>query len=107
MLREIAKADFFSGSAAIANAGRLSLTGNGAAAVINGQLVSGDFFRTMGLKPAAGRLLETGDDTPSAAPVAVLNYAYWQSAFRASPHAIPQPTHLNTSPLPLLPHPRL
>jgi len=34
----------------------------------------GTFFRTMGLKAAAGRLLEAVDDMPSAAPVAVLNY---------------------------------
>ncbi len=98
MFREIAKADFFSGSAAIANAGRLSLTGNGAAAVINGQLVSGDFFRTMGLKPAAGRLLETGDDTPSAAPVAVLNYGYWQSAFGGSRDVVGRTIELNNVP---------
>ncbi len=54
MYREIAQADIFSGTAAFANTGRLDLTGNGPASVINGQLVSGDFFRTMGLKAAVG-----------------------------------------------------
>jgi len=81
MFRKIAEENVFSGTAAFANAGRLALTGNGPATVINGQLVSGDFFRTMGLKPALGRLLDTTDDAPSAAAVAVLNYGYWQSAF--------------------------
>jgi predicted permease len=81
MFREIEKANAFSGTAAFANTGRLNLTGNGPASVINGQLVSGDFFHTMGLKVAVGRLIEASDDTPSAAPVAVLNYGYWQSAF--------------------------
>src|SRR5277367_6155780 len=57
MFREIAKANLFSATAAFANTGRLNLTGNGPATVINGQLASGDFFRTMGLKPAIGRLL--------------------------------------------------
>jgi hypothetical protein len=74
MFREIAQADLFSGTAAFANSGRLTMTGNGPATVINGQLVSGDFFRTMGLKAAAGRLFEAPDDKPSAAPAAVLNY---------------------------------
>ena len=81
MFREIAKADIFAGTAAFANSGRLTLTGKGAPTVINGQLVSGDFFRTMGLRAAAGRLLDEGDDKPAATPVAVLNYGYWQSAF--------------------------
>src|SRR6266849_6523922 len=84
MFREIAQANVFSATAAFANSGRLNLTGNGPATVINGQLVSGDFFRTMGLNAAAGRLLDTADDTPSAAPVAVLNFGYWQSAFGGS-----------------------
>jgi hypothetical protein len=66
MFREIAQASVFSGTAAFANAGRLNLTGNGAATVINGQLVSGDFFRTTGLKAALGRLFDTTDDTPAA-----------------------------------------
>src|SRR5690242_19941017 len=98
LFREIAKANVFSGTAAFANAGRLSLTGNGPAAVINGQLVSGDFFRTMGLKPAAGRLLDTTDDTPSAAPVAVLNYGYWQSSFGGSREVVGRTIELNGVP---------
>ena len=102
MFREIAQADFFSGTAAFANTGRLSLTGNGAAAVINGQLVSGDFFRTMGLKPASGRLLDAIDDMPSAAPVAVLNYGYWQSAFGGSLEVIGQTIELNNVPFTII-----
>jgi predicted permease len=95
MFREIAQANVFSGTAAFANAGRMNLTGNGPAAVVNGQLVSGDFFRSMGLKPAIGRLLDTADDTPSAAPVAMLNYGYWQSAFGGSRDIVGRTIELN------------
>jgi len=98
MFREIARANVFSRTAAFANSGRLTLTGNGPATVINGQLVSGEFFRTMGLKAAAGRLLEAGDDTPSAAPVAVLNYGYWRSAFGGSDDAVGHTIELNNVP---------
>ena len=98
LFREIAKANVFSGTAAFANTGRLNLTGNGAATVINGQLVSGDFFRTMGLKAAIGRLLETSDETPSAAPGAVLNYGYWQSAFGGGRDVIGRTIELNNVP---------
>ena len=98
MFREIAKANVFSGTAAFANSGKLNLTGNGAATVINGQLVSGDFFRTMGLRAAAGRLIDVTDDMPSAAPVAVLNYGYWQSAFGGSRDVIGHTIELNSVP---------
>src|SRR6266481_5061590 len=102
MFREIAQANVFSATAAFANSGRLNLTGNGPSTVINGQLVSGDFFRTMGLKAAAGRLLDAADDTPSAAPVAVLNYGYWQSAFGGSRDVIGRTVELNTVPFTII-----
>jgi predicted permease len=102
MFREIAQANLFSGTAAFANSGRLTVTGNGPATVINGQLVSGDFFRAMGLKAAAGRLFEAADDTPSAAPVAVLNYGYWQSAFGGSREVIGRTMELNSVPFTII-----
>jgi len=60
------------------------MTRNGTARMVNGQLVSGDFFQTLGVKPVAGRVLEMSDDSPTAVPVAVLNYGFWQSAFGGS-----------------------
>jgi len=98
MFREIAQANIFLETAAFAGTGRLDLTGNGPASVINGQLVSGEFFHTMGLKPAVGRLLGASDDTPTAAPVAVLNYGYWQSAFGGSREVIGRTIELNAVP---------
>jgi predicted permease len=102
LFREIAQANVFAATAAFANSGRLNLTGNGPATVINGQLVSGDFFRTMGLKPTVGRLLEAEDDKPSAAPVAVLNYGYWQSAFGGSPDVVGHAIELNNVPFTII-----
>jgi predicted permease len=98
MFREIAQAHIFRATAAFANTGRLDLTGNGPASVINGQLVSGDFFRTMGLKAALGRLLDASDDTSSGAAVTVLNYGYWQSAFGGSRDVIGRTIELNAVP---------
>jgi predicted permease len=98
MFREIAKANAFAGTAAFANSGRLDLTGNGPATVINGQMVSGDFFGTLGLKPALGRLLDRSDDTPTAAPVTVLSYGYWQSAFGGARDVAGRTVELNRVP---------
>lgn len=98
MFRKIARTDVFSGAAAFANTGRLDLTGNGPATVINGQFVSGDFFQTLDLKPAIGRLLDRTDDSPAAAPVTVLNYGYWQSAFGGSRDVVGRSIEMNSVP---------
>jgi len=95
MFRELRNTNQFAGVAAFANAGPLSLTGNGPASMINGQLVSGDFFTTMGVKAAAGRVLEMSDDSPTAAPVAVLNYGFWQGAFGGARDVVGKTMELN------------
>ena len=48
--------------------------------MLNGDLVSGGYYRSLGLTPAAGRLLGAEDDA-APSPVAVLSYNYWQSRF--------------------------
>src|SRR5271165_6513211 len=50
---------------------------------ITGETVSGNYFTALGLKAAQGRLL-TSDDEQHDAPVAVLNYGFWQRAFAGS-----------------------
>src|SRR5258708_27017118 len=47
MFREIAQANVFAATTPFANSGRLDLTGNGPATVLNGQLVPGGFFPPM------------------------------------------------------------
>lgn len=55
----------------------------------NRQYVSGDMFRTLGMRPSLGRLLDENDDRkPGAHPVAVLTHHYWQRRFGGSPEAI-------------------
>jgi len=98
LFRRMVQANIFSQIAAFASADRLDLSGNGPAAVIDGQLVSGSFFRTMGLKAATGRLLQESDDAASAPPVAVLNYGYWQSAFGGSADVVGRAIELNDVP---------
>ncbi|MBV8818622.1 MAG: ABC transporter permease, partial [Acidobacteriaceae bacterium] len=47
-----------------------------------GEFVTGTYFATLGLTPAAGRFfLPDEDSTPGGKPVAVLNYATWQTHF--------------------------
>ena len=56
---------------------------------MTGELVNGDYFRLLGLAPAAGRLLGPEDDvSPGAHPVIVLSYDYWQRYFDRDPHVV-------------------
>jgi predicted permease len=49
---------------------------------VAGELVSGTYFPTLGLRPVLGRLFTAEEDrTPSGAPFAVLAYNYWQTRF--------------------------
>ena len=58
------------------------------------QYVSGWMFSDFGLQPAAGRLLNEGDDlTPKARPYAVLSYDYWARRFGSDPKVVGQTFH--------------
>lgn len=53
--------------------------------------VTGDFYSTLSVRPAAGRLLEVGDVNMGAfrpAMVAVLGYGFWQRHFSGDPSVI-------------------
>lgn len=50
------------------------------------QLVSGEFFHLLGVKPLMGRVFSPEEDiAPGANPVAVISYGYWQHVFAANP----------------------
>lgn len=59
-----------------------------AAEPLAAEFVSGNAFATFGLQPWAGRLLESGDDSKGAAPVAVMNYRTWQQKFGKDPSVV-------------------
>ena len=90
--------DVFSGVAAYTDESSLLLTGNGPAHRVSGQLVSGDFFPMLGVRPVLGRLLSPSDDLASAAPAVALSYGYWQSEFGGSLSVIGQTMKLNNIP---------
>jgi len=55
---------------------------------VHGAYVSGAFYDTLGLTPAAGRLLARPDDEAGAPLVAVASYGYWQQQLGGSAAAI-------------------
>ena len=48
---------------------------------VMGEFVSGNYFRTFGLRPDAGRLFTDSDDTTGAAFVAVMSYENWHDNY--------------------------
>src|SRR5262249_58020389 len=46
-----------------------------------GEFVSGNYFRTFGLRPQAGRLLTDSDDLAGAPMMAVVGYHPWQRGY--------------------------
>ena len=58
-----------------------SLGSGGEPERIRGHLVTGLYFATLGALPAAGRVLQPGDDRPGAEPAAVLGYRLWRQCF--------------------------
>ncbi len=61
----------------------------GASENIRAESICGRGFEILGVKPAAGRLIQPDDDSlTDGHPVAVLSYAFWKRRFGASPSAI-------------------
>jgi predicted permease len=60
----------------------------GAAEPAWGELVTGNYFAVLGLRPALGRFFtaEEDGDRPGAYPVVVISDAYWRRQFQADPH---------------------
>jgi putative ABC transport system permease protein len=59
-----------------------------AAQTRNGQFVSGNFFRTFGIGPWIGRVIQDSDDRDGAPPVAVLAYHTWVSKYGSDPSVV-------------------
>jgi predicted permease len=77
----------------------LSLRHEGSTGVARAQLVSGNFFEGLGVKPDLGRGIETADDRPGApAAVVVLGHRLFEDRFRGSPTALGTTVQLRGAP---------
>jgi putative ABC transport system permease protein len=66
---------------------------------VQGAMVTGGYYETLGLKPVIGRLLSREDDEPGAPLAAVLSYGYWTRQFGADASAIGGTIRLNGVPV--------
>ncbi|HLK66635.1 MAG TPA: ABC transporter permease [Bryobacteraceae bacterium] len=74
----------------------VNLTGHGDPQLLMAQLVTGNYFSTLGVKPVVGRSFRQEEDaTPGVAPVAVLSYGLWARQFGSDPAILSRTIHLN------------
>ena len=60
------------------------------------QLVSGNLFTALRLRPAAGRFITAGESSrPGGEPVVVISHDYWQTHFAGSPDAVGRTIRVN------------
>jgi len=62
------------------------------------ELVTGNYFSVLGVKPAKGRVFTADEDTkPGGAPLVVLSHGFWQRRFGGDPAAVGKVMPLNGS----------
>ncbi|HMB30112.1 MAG TPA: ABC transporter permease, partial [Blastocatellia bacterium] len=77
----------------------LSLNIDGTNERMFGEVVSGDYFSALGLKPSLGRgFLPEEDRTPGESAVAVISYKLWQTRFGGDPATLGRSVKINGHP---------
>jgi predicted permease len=65
-----------------------NLTGAGEAEHVRGEMVSTDFFSTLGIRPAIGRWFTSEEDRLGGAPVVVISADLWKRKFGSAPDIV-------------------
>ncbi len=97
-LEEVREHGPFSSLAEFAGGGSMTVSGIGGVHRASPQYVSGDYFRTLGVGAALGRVLIPADDKPGAPAAVVLTNGYWQRQFGADPSLVGKTLNLNGVP---------
>ncbi len=78
---------------------RVNLTTDGLAEPLNGEVVTGSYFKTLRVRPAMGRLLTEGDISAAVGnPVCVISYSMWQERLGGDPGIVGRKLLLNAHP---------
>jgi predicted permease len=70
--------------------------------VVSAEMVSGNYYEQMGVRPTLGRAIAPSDDVPGAPAVAVLSDGLWTRLFGRSPAAIGKTINLNMVPVTII-----
>lgn len=69
---------------------------------VMGEFVSGNYFRTFGLEPGAGRFFADADDTKGAPFTAVMSYDTWAHDYGSDPGVVGSTFRINTRPVTII-----
>jgi hypothetical protein len=79
---------------------RMNATVDGRAESVTTEMVSGNFYSALGVKPVLGRAIEESDDgAPGSGPVIVISDRYWTNHFARSPNVIGKVISVNLTPM--------
>jgi predicted permease len=73
-----------------------TMVGLGEPRQVRAGVVDGSYFDVMGLRPVLGRLLNAGDDGPTAAGAAVLTHRFWTTGLHGDPTVLGKTIRLGT-----------
>ncbi|HKP88257.1 MAG TPA: ABC transporter permease [Blastocatellia bacterium] len=80
-----------------------SVAGDGQTERINGELVSGNYFEVLGVRPAIGRVFTEEDDrVPGAGAIVILSHGYWIRRFGADAGVLNKTLVVNGMPMPIV-----
>ncbi|HMH16284.1 MAG TPA: ABC transporter permease [Edaphobacter sp.] len=83
--------------------GRANITLDGTASALQVELVSGNFYQQMDVRPALGRaILPSDDGAPSTGAVAIISDGLWQRSFGRSPSVIGKVISVNMTPVTII-----
>jgi macrolide transport system ATP-binding/permease protein len=97
-LRAVDENPVFSTLFGYCNGRNKTLAVRGQATSASTEYVTGEYFRGLAVSPAAGRLIDSEDDRPGAAAVAVISFATSQQRFGGPSSAIGQPVLVDSVP---------
>jgi predicted permease len=78
---------------------QLNVVHDGAAQLVDGQFVSGNYFRGLRVNAILGRTLGEADDKPGAPAVGVISHRFWRRAFAEAPDVVGRRITVNGAPV--------
>ena len=83
--------------------GRLTATIDNKAEVVTSEMISGNYYGALGIRPVLGRpIVEMNDAAEGSGPVLLISHGYWSRRFGNSPDVIGKKIELNATPMTII-----
>lgn len=83
--------------------GRMTATIDNKAEAVMSEMVSGNYYRALGVRPLLGRVITDSDDgAVGSGPVLMISYDFWSRRFGRSPNVIGKQIQINSTPMTII-----